>query len=106
MDELREGVKQHGIAISYNSPTVSREDFKCKNEHIYEGHESEAPCMSPTEEGGEDKGVDKDAETDAENSDQDDTQEENPFPFRPHGPIQRYFPKVKRGRREGESNPE
>jgi F-box-like len=93
MDELREGVKQYGIEISYNSPTVSRENFKCKNEHNYEGHELVAPCMSPIEDD-EDKDVEKDEETDAENHDEGDTQEENPFPFRPHGPIQQYFPKV------------
>jgi hypothetical protein len=91
MDELREGVKQYGIEIFYNSPTVPREDFKCKNEHNYEGHETVAPYISPTEEDGEDKDVGKDAEKD---NDEDDTQEGNSFPFRPHGPIQRYFPKV------------
>ena len=43
MDELREGVKQYGIEVFYNSPTVSRDDSKCENEHSYEGHESGAP---------------------------------------------------------------
>lgn len=101
MDELREGVKQYGIEIFYNSPTISREDFKRKSEHNYEGHELVVPCMSPTEDD-EDEDVEKDAETDAKNNDEDGTQKENPFPFRPHGPIQRYFPKVQRERREGE----
>jgi hypothetical protein len=90
MDELGEGVKQYGIEISYNSPTISREDFKCKNEHNYERHESVASYMSPVEEDSESKDTEKDAEKD---NDEDDTQEENSFPFRPHGPIQRYFPK-------------
>jgi hypothetical protein len=81
MDELREGVKQYGIEIFYDSPTVSKEDFECKNEHNYEGHEPVAPCMSPAEEDGENKDAGKE-------KDEDDTREENSFPFRPHDPIQ------------------
>jgi hypothetical protein len=91
MDEL----EKDGIEVFYNSPTVSRDDSKCENEHSYEGHESGAPYMSLTEEEGEDKDVEKDAEKDAErDNDEDDTQEEKSFPFRPHGPIQRYFLKA------------
>ena len=86
MDELKEGVKQYGIAIFYDSPTVSREDFECKNEHNYEGHESVAPYMSPAEEDREDKDAEK-------GKDEDDNREENSFPFRPHGPIERYLSK-------------
>jgi hypothetical protein len=90
MDELREEVKQYGIEIFCDSPTVSREDFECKNEHNYEGHESVALYLSPAEEDGENKDAGKD-------KDEYDTGEENSFPFRPHGPIQRYLSKrVKR----------
>jgi hypothetical protein len=105
MDELREGVKQYGIEVFYNSPTVSRDDSKCENEHSYEGHESEAPYMSLTEEEGEDKDVEKDAEKDAErDNDEDDTQEEKSFPFPSAWSNTAILSKSIKRTAEGESN--